>query len=271
MFLTALALLQPAAAEPAGDVACEPLYVTASRPSVGQTGVARDARMVALLEGNCGPASTYELSLVRIDESGEELVLQTASLDGQEVWDSGVALLTPDEALEPGAPHIFRILPGDGWGEMTEIAFTTGEGWVSDNGELRPTLDLWSAELYDEGDGAFGLRWSAQGEVVEDPDQLALLAVLDPWDSERFLTLGAPEAGVVPLWGYVALGEPLDRLCLEAVRLDGAGGWSLPSESTCMDTDPSSEPRGRWFGCSFAPGAASLLPALLALAALRRR
>lgn len=274
MILSALALLSPAFAEPAGDVACDPMTVTDARPSVGQENVPQDARLVALMEGSCGASSGYELSLARVDSSGEEELLQSQTVDGAQAYDDGWVALEPDEALEPGAAYIFRVVPTDGWGELTEIPFTAGEGWVTPNGESRPVLDLWSVEAVDTGEGWFQLVWRARAEVVEDPDALALLAVLDPDDAEQLLDIAAPDgSGVAELGGVVLVETVPAELCLEAVRFDGAGGLSLPSEPACMDVSPDDGGgKGGLFGCSTGrvpPGA--LLPLLLALVGLRRR
>lgn len=273
ILLTSLSLLASSAkAEPAMDIACEPLYVTDTRPSIGQEGVALDARMVALMAGDCGAASTYTLTLA-IANDGVETELQTEVIDGTAADNDNYVVLNPEQELEPGRSYVFRITPGDGWGEVTEVGFVAGAEYVNGNGEVPPTLEVQSAELYDDGDGSFSLSWYARAEVVSDDDKLALLAVLDPNDSESFSAIGAPDSsGIADFWGYEYLEEDPGEWCMQAVRIDGAGGWSLPSEESCLETNFNGG-EGKIFswGCSSAPASASLTGLLLAMTALRRR
>ena len=136
-----------AQAEPAGDVACEAAYVARTLPALGATNLPVDARIVIDLEGDCGGPSFYALGLYTFDEAGAELLVESVEVPFVNI--NTLLVITPSDELAPNADYVVRILPSDGWGELTEISFTTGEGSVQGLGEARPEVLSMSAETYD--------------------------------------------------------------------------------------------------------------------------
>lgn len=267
MFLLLSALT--AHAEPAGDVACEAAYVARTLPSNGATGVPVDARIVVDLEGNCGGPAFFELSLYGFDESGEETLIEQVAAPFVDV--NSLLVMTPSDELAPNAAHIVRIVPSDGWGEMTEISFTTGEGSVQGLGEARPEVVSLQAWSYDPAAAEIDVSWDAGVTAATDPDELSVLIALDPADNETIWAEAIPDGGTAYFSGWMMSTDPISELCVQFVQVDGSGAWSLPTEA-CTEIKSEGEVKvTSIFGCSSAAAPSSAALALLGLLTLRRR
>jgi hypothetical protein len=258
-----------AQAEPSADVACEPAYVARTLPALGATGVPLDARVVIDLEGDCGGPTFYELGLYGIDESGAEFLVESVEVPFVNI--NTLLVLTPSDELAPNTDHVVRIVPSDGWGEMTEISFTTGEGSVQGLGEGRPEVQRMSAETYDPRAALIDVTWSAEVKAAADPDGLSVLLALDPADNETIWEGAVPDVDQAYFNGWMSSSDPISELCVQFVQVDGAGAWSLPTES-CAKIESYEEPKGELpWGCSGAAAPSSAALALFGLLTLRRR
>lgn len=237
---------------------CPPLMVRDTRPALGQADVPTDARLAAVLYGDCGGTGTYLIEL--LDADGAVLHSDTQSVTVPDM--SGLLTLSPDGGMAPNADHVLRITPEDG-GEVSEVAFTTGEGLVEGLGGGTPSLSLEYASAT-KIDGLWTVAWGARIDAAADPDGLSLVAILSEEEGvDGYAGVAAPDGeGVAVLYGsQVVSGRPKE-LCLDAVQLDGLGAESDAVES-CLEVDRQ--------GCSTAPAAPGLLAAALALLGLRRR
>lgn len=237
---------------------CPPLMVRDTRPALGQTGVPTDARLVAVLYGDCGGSGTYLIEL--LDADGGLLQSDTQSVTVPDM--SGLLVLTPDGGLTPNTDHVLRVTPEDG-GEVSEVAFTTGEGLVQGLGGGAPSLSLEYASAT-KVDGEWTVAWGARIDAAADPDGLSLVGILSEEEGvDGYAGVAAPDsAGVAVLYGsQVVSGRPKE-LCLDAVQIDGLGVESDAVES-CLAVDRQ--------GCSVVPASPGLLAAALALLGLRRR
>jgi hypothetical protein len=267
MFLLLTALT--AHAEPAGDVACEVAYVARTLPENGATGVPVDARIVIDLEGDCGGPSFYELGLYGLDESGAETLVESVEIPFVNI--NSLLVMSPSEELAPNADYVVRIVPSDGWGEMTEISFSTGEGSIAGLGEARPEVLSLSAETYDPRAAEISVSWWAEVQAASDPDGLSVLLALDPADNETVWAEAIPSGGVAYFSGWMSSTDPISELCVQFVQVDGSGAWSLPTES-CAEITTYEEPKvGLPWGCSGAAAPSSAALALIGLLTLRRR
>lgn len=258
-----------AQAEPAGDVACEAAYVARTLPALGATNVPVDARIVIDLEGDCGGPSFYALGLYTFDEAGAELLVESVEVPFVNI--NTLLVMTPSDELAPNADYVVRILPSDGWGELTEISFTTGEGYVQGLGEARPEVLSMSAETYDPRAAEISVTWNAEVKAAADPDGLSLLIALDPADNETIWAGAVPDADHAYFNGWLGSTDPISELCVQFVQVDGAGEWSLPTES-CVEIQTYEEPKGELpWGCSGAAAPSSAALALIGLLTLRRR
>ena len=256
-------------AEPAGDVACEAAYVARTLPALGATGVPLDAQIVVDLEGNCGGPTFYELALYGFDESGAELLVESVEVPFVDI--NTLLVLTPSDDLAPNANYLVRILPSDGWGELTEISFTTGEGSIQGLGEGRPEVLSLAAETYDPDAAEISVTWNAEVKAATDPDGLSVLLALDPADNETIWAGAVPDANHAYFSGWLSSTDPLSELCVQFVQVDGSGAWSLPTES-CVEIETYEEPKAELpWGCSGAAAPSSAALALLGLLTLRRR
>lgn len=267
--LVLLSAFTIAHAEPAADVACEPAYVSRTLPSNGATGVPVDAQIVIDLEGNCGGPSFFEIGLYGLDEAGAETLIE--SVEAPYVDVSALLVMTPGEELAPNADYVVKIVPSDGWGEMTEISFTTGEGSVQGLGEGRPEVLSLSAVSYDPTAALIDVSWSAELKAASDPDGLSVLLALDPADNETIWAGAIPTGDRASFSGWFGSTDPISELCVQFVQVDGAGAWSLPTEA-CAEIETYEEPKAELpWSCATRSAPSSAALALLGLLTLRRR
>ncbi|MEY3212583.1 MAG: hypothetical protein RIT28_3064 [Pseudomonadota bacterium] len=237
---------------------CPPLMVRDTRPALGQTDVPTDARLVAVLYGDCGGSGTYLVELLGADGAVLQSDTQTVTVPDM----SGLLVLTPEGGLASNTDHVLRVTPEDG-GEVSEVAFTTGDGQVVGLGAGVPSLSLEYASAT-KVDGEWVVAWGARIDAAADPDGLSLVGILSEEEGvDGFAGVAAPDsAGIAVLYGSQTVSEKPRELCLDAVQLDGLGVESEAVEA-CLEVDRQ--------GCSTAPAAPGLFAAVLALLGLRRR
>lgn len=256
--LIATALSTAFAYSIAAAAPCPPLMVSDTRPALGQTDVPTDARLVAVLYGDCGGSGTYLVELLGQDSAVLASETQTVTVPDM----SGLLVLSPEGGLAPNTDHVLRVTPEDG-GEVSEVAFTTGEGLVVGLGAGVPSLALEYASAT-KVDGEWVVAWGARIDAAEDPDGLSLVGILSEEEGvDGYAGVAAPDsAGIAVLYGSQTVSGKPRELCLDAVQIDGLGVESDAVEA-CLEVDRQ--------GCSTVPAAPGLLAAALALLGLRRR
>lgn len=224
----------------AEDMIC--MEVQATSPQHGDQDVALDHNPAALLQGGCtNQPVVLELFL------GDELVAE-----GQERVD-GESLVELSHPLEPDTTYTFVVTPEGSSAAVVE--FTTGSRHVE-----HPDLDAPALHAVDMDHDRRGEWISVEADVdlLDDPEGPFFVELVD----EEGVLWGVshhPDGGAA-LLSHGRTGEKPDAACL-AVHQRAADGTRIASETLC-DERP---------GCSSAGLAASLLPALMALAVLRRR
>lgn len=221
-----------------GDIIC--METQATSPENGAVDVALDHAPAALLSGGCSNQP------VRVELwSGDELVAEA----DEKVQLEGLIELFPE--LQPDTTYRFLVTP-EGASE-TVVEFTTGDRETQDlNGEP----DLIRVDVDHDRPDWIGVQ--AEVDLIPDPEGAFFVELVD--EDGALWALSSHEQGGVDQIHSSQLGEKPDEVCLTALQRQ-ADGTRVASASVCDART----------GCSAAGLGASLVPALLALGALRRR
>lgn len=245
---------------------CAPAEVVATVPTNGATGVPVDVRPAAVISG-CG-ASSYALQLFEMKASFEDFVAgETFEWDAART--TGVLELYPPGDLLPQTTYLFRITATEGFGEITEVSFTTGQARIV-GFEGRPGVVI--DYVWIVGPDA-PVELDANGRIspVHDPDGLSLVHLVDVDDAAVIHWSGpALDTSDVPWdrsWTEASMPE---TVCYRAVQVDGAGRASAPSDPACRMPDEKLVGAGSC-GCSAAGGPGWALGSLVAILLARRR
>ncbi len=236
----------------AAMIACEPMYVASILPGAGAADVPTDAVVAVLVAGDCGSAPFYDVVLYGPDDAVVVEDRFDAPLPGDR--------LTVDPGgLAASTSYRVEVTPGDGWGEITETTFTTGNSGAAAL-EGVPTLDLRE------------VTWSRRDALVSavmeataaDDPHGGLLEIRD----ESNATIASGAIGDDPLWAWISAParQVPDQVCAQAFQIR-ITGEEVPGELVCEVPERQRGP----LGCSTAASPAGLLPLILGLLLIRRR
>ena len=215
---------------------------------------------------NCDAPTYYEVSLREGDA-----IIHTVQVD----WEANVSRfleLPIDENLSPNTQYELTIVPGNGWGELTSIPFTTAaDGQVAELSGA-PTGEISEAILSpneDELDGSVEVTFSL--EPIADPQELSILTVSRAAAPDEVIhAVRVGEDNMDDLFGWYYLEAPFgEEACLIVRQRDGAGRF-VESEAPFCKVLEVREFRKRLCSVTSAVGLVWFTP-LLALATIRRR
>jgi len=257
-----LTLLTPlsAFAEPNTDLECTTPYVAFTSPSVGQSGVPIDVvPAIGMSKDNCDVPENYEVVL-----SAGDAVL-TSNMIPFDINGDRLLEFENETQLQPNTEYTLTVQRSEGWGEINEITFTTGEGNVIGL-EGSPSIRLSEAFI----DREFNVV-TATYEInpAGDADDLSIVHIYEAnsnaiLDSHR---VGAEASSWTRSW---RMADGPDSLCLSVSQREGTGAMtSNVSEESCLNLKPSPNTNP---GCSTLaiPALSWVLP-LAAFAFVRRR
>ena len=253
--LITLLTVHTAYAEPNMDMECASPYVVFTSPSIGQTDVALDVvPALGLSNDSCDAPEGYVVSL----RTGDAVL--TSNTIPFDIAGDRLLELSLEAPLEANTEYTLSIEREEGWGELTEVTFTTGEGTVVGL-QGTPSIQMMEATL----DKEYNIV-TATYEVTpaDDANDLSILQISE---AGTLSTLESHRSGPEALawtrsWRMDTAPDPL---CLVVTQRDGTGSTSDPSAASCIQLEVNNK------GCSAlaAPTFGWFLP--LAVCALVRR
>lgn len=245
-----------ASAIPNEDMECASPYVVFTSPSIGQTDVALDVvPAIGMSNDSCDVPEDYVVSL----RAGDAVL--TSNTIPFDIAGDRLLELSLEAPLDANTEYTLAIEREEGWGELTEVTFTTGEGTVVGL-QGTPSIQLMDAIL----DKEYNIV-TATYEVTpaEDANDLSILQISE---AGTISTLESHRSGPEPLaWSRSwRMDKAPDSLCLVVTQRDGTGSKSDPSAESCIPLEVRNTK-----GCSAlsAPTLGWFLP--LAVCALVRR
>lgn len=265
-----VSLLLPAAHADMALIACETVTVSATIPAAASVDVPVDVLPRVLFRGECEPPSAHDISLVRlVDGEEQEVAFETAPWN----FDAPSHMVSLDAGeLEPDSDYLLRVMPVDGWGELTEVGFSTGSGRVEPLADAPEVALTWAG--YEEAGEQWAAWFEAEMTPVADPSGLSTIHLVLDDPSELVLASEAVADGGDMMWAYPRLitDEEPEQICVRAMQMDGAGRTGAVSEPACIEPDYEGRTlTKRVFGCDTTGGVASLYGLVLAAGALARR
>jgi hypothetical protein len=211
-----------------------------------------------LFQGDCGHPDSFEMAILRADDATE---VDHQTFTWSEVSAEGILSMTPAVELDPGTDYTLQAIPQEGWGEVSEIGFTTGSGHVvgiSGVPSVAITAASWERST-------FTLTDDYTATAAEDPDALSVLVLSDPDSSVTPWAFAAPRTGTTERRATLDATSFPAQACLAITQIDGLGERT-DGETSCADVER--------IGCDAAGGrglGGVLGIAALGLSLVRRR